>query len=106
MSWVRRPDRRSIAFAPFVLVTGVARYRYLLGFRREYWQQLKGVLGPYPIWYLRLGYLSALTGALGGDGAPVCATNSSEQDDFAVEVLIPPGGRPNDRESTLRYMVM
>ena len=40
-------------------------------------------------------------GALGGDGAPACATISSEQDDFVEVLLVPPGGGLGDRESTL-----
>ena len=36
--------------------------------------------------------MSALTGALGGDGALACAANSSKQDDLAKEAMIPPGG--------------
>ena len=35
--------------------------------------------------------MSALTGALEGDGAPTCATNSSEQDDHAEVIRTPPG---------------
>ena len=53
------------------------------------------------------GSFSVLTGTLnrgrqGGDSAPACATNSSEQDDFAEEVPIPSegGGESKDREST------
>ena len=49
------------------------------------------MFGPALIWHWRLGHLSALTWALGGDGAPACATNFSEHDDFAEETLIPPG---------------
>ena len=40
-------------------------------------------------------------GELGGDGAPACATDSSEQDDFAEIILIPLGGGSLDCESTL-----
>ena len=36
--------------------------------------------------------MSALTGALGGDGAPACATNSSKRDDYA-EVIRTSSGR-------------
>ena len=36
--------------------------------------------------------MSALTGALGGDGAPACATNSSEQDDHTEVIRTPLGG--------------
>ena len=35
--------------------------------------------------------MSALTGALGGDGTPACANNSSEQDDHAEVIRTPPG---------------
>ena len=35
--------------------------------------------------------MSALTGALGGNGAPACATDSSEQDDHAEVIRTPPG---------------
>ena len=45
--------------------------------------------------------MCALTGVLGGDGALACATNSSEQNDFAEVILIPLGGGYLDRESTL-----
>ena len=38
--------------------------------------------------------MSALTGALGGDGAPACATNSSEQDDHFEVIRTPPGREP------------
>ena len=37
-----------------------------------------------------MGHLSALMGALGGDGAPACATNSSEQDDHVEVIRTPP----------------
>ena len=37
--------------------------------------------------------MSALTGALGGDGVPACATNSSKQDDHAEGIRTPPGRR-------------
>ena len=37
--------------------------------------------------------MSALTGALGEDGAPACATNFSEQDDHAEVIRTPPGRR-------------
>ena len=43
---------------------------------------------PYLIWHLRLGHLSAPMGALGGDDAPACATNSFEQDNFAEVILL------------------
>ena len=43
----------------------------------------------------------ALTGALGGDDVPACATNSFEQDDFAELILILPGGRLDARENIL-----
>ena len=36
--------------------------------------------------------MSALTGALGGDGAPACTSNLSKQDDHA-EVIRTPSGR-------------
>ena len=40
----------------------------------------------------RLGHLSVVMGVLGGDGAPACAANFSEQNDFAEVILIPLGG--------------
>ena len=45
--------------------------------------------------------MSALADALGGNGAPACASNFSEQDDFAEVILIPTGGGSLDHESTL-----
>ena len=38
--------------------------------------------------------MSALTGALGEDGAPACVTNFSEHDDHADVIRTPPGRRP------------
>ena len=38
---------------------------------------------------LKAGSFVRPEGALGGDGAPACATNSSEQDDHAKEIGIP-----------------
>ena len=35
--------------------------------------------------------MSALTGALGDDSVPVCATKFLEKDDSAEVILIPPG---------------
>ena len=72
-----------------VLEIGIAKH--LVEFRRGYWQ-LKDVLGPFLIWKWRLGHLSTLMGVLARDGAPACATNSSEQDDFTEVILISPGG--------------
>ena len=37
--------------------------------------------------------MSALTGALGEDGAPACATNFSEQDGHAEAIQTPTGRR-------------
>ena len=37
--------------------------------------------------------MSSLTGALGGDGAPACATSSSKQDDHTEVTRTPPGRR-------------
>ena len=52
-----------------------------------------GALGcwnhPYRSFELKDGSFVRPEGALGGDGAPACATNSSEQDDHAKEIGIP-----------------
>ena len=67
--------------------TSVAKH--LLGFRKEYWQL--EACAQYLIWHWTMGHMPALTGPLGGDSAPACATNSSEQDDHAEVIRTPPG---------------
>ena len=69
-------------FAPLVLVTGVATQGVPFG----------GFVAPFLSWSWRLGHLSALTRALGGDGASTCVPNSPEQDNFVEVILILPGG--------------
>ena len=57
----------------------------------------QGHVRPVPDHALEAGSLVRPDEALGGDDAPACAANSSEQDDFAEKVLIPPGGRGTQR---------
>ena len=69
------------------------------GFRREYWC-VKDVLDPCQILKLKAGSFVCPEGALGGDGAPACATNSSEQDDHVKAIWIPIREEGVGREDT------
>ena len=47
--------------------------------------------------------MSALTGALGEDGAPACVTNSSKQDDRVKAIWIPIKEEGTGREDTILH---